>query len=204
MRNSAELFSRALAMTLIVGSLSAVVGCGGGAPAVVPDSYGHFNSPGGTFACDQPEGWEIKKSTGKVEWAKFNSGSAEIAVRTDVAGSLMAGPSGGRGSEENEDPTFAPVHALHVESMDKAAEDYSDYEEVQGPDEIDVPLGPARISEFTAATTFGTYLRGYRVTILAHDKRVKVRAVCTEDEWPDLKPVFDKVIESMERGEAEI
>lgn len=199
-----QALSRSLAATLMGTVLFAMTGCGGSDPAVIPSTYAHYNSPGGTFACDQPEGWEVKKSTGKVEWAKFKSGSAEIAIRTDVSGSLMAGPSGGRGSEENEDPTFAPVHGLHVDAMDKAAETYSDYEEVQGPDVIDVKLGPARISEFTAATTFGTFLHGYRATILAHDKRATVYAVCTENEWSDLKPVFDKVIESMERGESEI
>ena len=54
-----------------------------------------------------------------------------------------------------------------------------------------------------ASSTFGTGLHGYRVTVLGHNKRVEVYAVCPENDWVAMQPVFDRVIASLVRGEPE-
>jgi len=37
----------------------------------------------------------------------------------------------------------------------------------------------------------------FRATVLSRDKRVRIVCQCPEAEWQTLKPVFDKVIESV-------
>jgi len=64
-------------------------------------------------------------------------------------------------------------------------------------------LGPARLSEFTYKTSFGTQMHGYRVSIIGHKKGVKAFCTCPESDWKTLNPVFDKVLASLERGTAE-
>jgi hypothetical protein len=64
----------------------------------------------------------------------------------------------------------------------------------------DSRLGPARMSEFTAKSSVGTELHGYRVTTLGHDKRVTFFCVSPEMERQSLELAFDQVLASMERG----
>jgi hypothetical protein len=186
--------------------LAPFVGCGS-APAAAPTAYADYNSPGGTFACEYPEGWE-SDGGGKrgLEWAKFISGSAEVRVDTGVAGSLMgdiAGTLGGKTGEEELGPEFEPVHDVHLAGMDWAEKEYSDYKEVGEPAVLDVKVGPARRSEFTASSTFGGGLHGYRSTMLGNDKAVTVICVCPESDWKTLQPAFDHVLSTFRRGQAE-
>ena len=87
--------------------------------------------------------------------------------------------------------------------MRDAERKYPGYAEVGSPEELKVTLGPGRKSEFTASSTFGTGLHGYRVTVLGHNKRVEVYALCPEGDWKTMQPVFDKVIGSLVRGNPE-
>lgn len=176
--------------------LAAAVGCAG--PAQVPTSYTAYNAKDGTFQCDAPDGWEAKGGGGRGPvWAKFTSGSAEIAIRGNLADSLLADAMGGPSADNNALAIeLAPVHILHVERMDAAKEEYGGYTELAGyPQELDCRIGPARISEFTAGST-----HGYRVTAIAHSRGVTAWCTCRESEWTTLKPVFDRVLGSLERG----
>jgi len=96
---------------------------------------------------------------------------------------------------------FEPVHRVHEQGKEKAEADYSGYTELGSPQELKARLGPGRKSEFTASTTFGTGLHGYRATVLAHSKRVVVYCVCPESNWPTLQPAFDHVLGTLVRGE---
>ena len=179
--------------------LTLAAGCG--SPAVVPSAYDSYNSKGGTFACDAPQSWEVSGGGKRgPEWAKFVSGSAEIKLTADAEGSLMADASGGRTADPELPLDLHPVHILHVEDMDRIGEDFAEYKEIAGPLLHDVPLGPGRISEFTAVSSFGSPLHGYRASILGKDKRVVAVCVCPETEWTALKPAFDKVLGSIQRG----
>lgn len=182
-----------------------LTGCGS-APVPAPTSYASFNSKGGTFELEYPDGWTAAGGGGRgPEWAKFESGPASIRVNADVTGGLMGDiASLGGGDEEMMRPEDAPVHSIHVDGKEMAADEYSGYSEIGNPAELVVRLGPARFSEFTASSTFGSGLHGYRVTVLGHDKRVIVYCVCPESDWATLKPAFDHCLSTLVRGHAEL
>ena len=171
----------------------------------VPSSYAPYNSKDGSFACEFPEGWESKGGgkNGPV-WAKSSSGSALIDVKASPTGSLMSDAMGGSRVADDTLPQFEPVHMIHAEFMEIAAEEFDNYTEIAGsPIVMDCPLGPARLSEFTATTTFGGATHGYRATIIGRDKGITVYCTCSEADWSTAKPVFDKTLASFMRGEAE-
>lgn len=197
-RSLVSRFCSSIALTLGAICLS---GCGGGA-ATVPASFSHYNANDGTFACDAPDGWEIKGGgkRGPV-WAKFTSGSAIVRINGSLSDSLMGDAMGGRTADMQaialED---APVHILHVANIDKAKEEYGGYTELAGyPQELDCRCGPARVSEFTASS-MGSKLHGYRATCLAHDKGLTIYCVAPEGQWKALQPSFDQILQSLERG----
>jgi hypothetical protein len=175
-------------------------------PAVVPVSFTTYNAADGTFACDAPEGWKIDGGgkNGPV-WAKFISGPATINIKADVAGSLVGDIAGSLGGGDQAVlPQDEPVHVVHIDGIEKAAEDYNGYTETPtSPTIMSVSLGPGRVSEFTAKTDFGSMLHGYRATVLGHDKRVTVFCVAPESDWKALKPAFDRILASLERGSVE-
>jgi hypothetical protein len=192
-----------ISLMLTVVAATGLAGCSGS--AVVPTAYGEYNARDGTFACARPEGWEYDGG-GKngPQWATFQSGPAEIRISADLVGSLMGGiPSGSLPEGMEEVVELEPVHRVHELEKRDAEQKYPGYAEVGSPQVIKVTLGPARQSEFTASSTFGTGLHGYRVTVLGHDKRVEVYAVCPESDWQAMKPAFDKVIASLVRGNPE-
>jgi hypothetical protein len=182
--------------------VAALAGCGS-APAVAPTSYADFNSKGGTFACKYPEGWQADGGGKRgLEWAKFRSDPAEIAVETGVVGSLIGDIAKSAGPSDGEPvlPEDEPVHEVHMMGVEAAEDAYSGYKETGDIEVIDVALGPARRSEFTAESTFGTGLHGYRATMLGRDKAVTVYCICPESDWKTLQPAFDEVVKSMKRG----
>ena len=182
-----------------------LAGCGS-SPVAAPSTYAAYNSPGGTFALEYPEGWEADGGGKRgLEWAKFKSGPAAIHVDTGVAGSLMGDIAGSLGGSEEGAlaPELEPVHDVHLAGLEAAEREYSGYKEVGEPAVLDVRLGPARRSEFTASGTFGGGLHGYRSTILGHDKSVHVVCFCPEGDWKTLQPAFDHVLSTLRRGQAE-
>jgi hypothetical protein len=206
MTRGSSLFVGLGGLVVAATAFAAFAGCGG-SPAKAPTAYADYNSPGGTFACQYPEGWEADGGGKRgLEWAKFTSGSSEIRVDTGVAGSLMgdiAGTLGGKTGEEELGPEFEPVHDVHIAGKDWAEREYSGYKEVGEPAVLEASVGPARKSEFTASSTFGGGLHGYRSTMLGHDKAVTVICVCPESDWKTLQPAFDHVLSTFKRGQVE-
>lgn len=185
---------------------SAVLVLGCGSPAEVPQSYVHYNSKKGVFACDAPEKWTIDDGgkQGPV-WAKFTSGDAMIKFKQDTVASVMADSLGGGMVEDPAvPPQMAPVHDLHIKNQEAAAEDFNNYTELPGgPLVLKCPLGPARVSEFTATTSLGSAQHGYRATAVGHDAGMVVYCTCSEDQWKSLQGAFDHVLGSVTRGESE-
>ena len=182
----------------------AVAGCGSG-PVAAPTTFSQYNAKDGTFACEYPDGWEAKGGgkNGPL-WATFASGAAEIRVNADLAGSLMGDMAGvGIAGGDMVSSDLEPVAKVHEIGKQSAAQKYDGYQELGSAAELSVSLGPARRSEFTAATAFGSGLHGYRATILGHNKRVVVYCVCAESDWQTLQPGFDHVLESFTRGNPE-
>jgi len=183
--------------------LSATVGCGSD-PVEAPKSFADFNSPVGTFACKYPEGWKAEGGGKRgLEWAKIESGPAHIQIDAGVAGSLVGDIAGIGKDPNNTPPELEPVHTVHVAGEKAAEKQFSGYKEIGNPEPFEAALGPARRSEFTASTTFGSGLHGYRATVLAHDKSVTVSCICPESDWKTLQPAFDTVLTSLHRGHPE-
>jgi hypothetical protein len=193
----------AAAVWLVGGAILA--GCS--SPVKAPTDFADYNSPGGTFACVFPQGWETKGGGGRgLEWAKSTSGSAEIKLDAGVAGSLMAGPGGGSTGQfgvQDASPELEPVHGVHAMLERDAKEQFSGYKEVGEAEVLEVALGPARRTEFTASGAFGGGMHGYRATALGKDKAVYVYCVCSESDWKTLQPAFEKVLASLKRGQVE-
>jgi hypothetical protein len=176
--------------------LLALPGCGGG-PVPAPTSYATYETKDGGFAVEYPEGWDADGGGKKNSWAKFSKGTAEISLQTDLVGSLMGDMGAGMGNKLGPpDPEDYPVHKVHVADKETVAQEYSDYKE-QEPVEFQNAIGgPGRKSEFTASGTLSGPIHGYRATFLGRDKRFRVTLTCSESDWENLKPAFDKVLES--------
>lgn len=183
-------------------AISCLGGCGP-APMTTPKTFTLYNSPDGTFACEHPDGWEAAGNAKRqVIWAKFTSGDAKIDVRATASGSLLADAMGGRHADPELPMELHPVHLVHEDGIGAFQADLPNYKELPGsPIELDCALGPARLSEFTATTSFGAAMHGYRVTVLGHKKGVNVTCLCREGDWQALKPAFDHALSTLRRGE---
>jgi hypothetical protein len=170
-------------------------GCGGG-PVPAPTAYTPFEWKDGGWALDYPEGWDATAAGKKNSSGKFSKGSAEIKLSTDVSGSVMAEMgSGGYNKLGPPDPEDYPVHKAHVMGKDNAASNYGDYKE-EAPTTFNSNLGEGRKSEFTASGGLSGAIKGYRATLLSRDRRIQIFCTCKESDWANLKPAFDKVLES--------
>jgi hypothetical protein len=184
----------------LVAGLFAAGGCGGGVEA--PASFASYNAKDGSFACEYPDGWETAGGGKGHQWAKFTSGSAEIKVQTNITGSLMGDIAQARNQSagiDQADEELAPVARVHQMEKEGFAEEIGGCEE-QAPVVIKTGLGDARRSEFTTSGAFGGTIRGYRATMLSLDKRVRVVCQCSESDWENLQPAFDRVIVSVGPG----
>lgn len=193
---------------LVVGLMAvSSLGCGGSSGSVaVPKWFTKYNSADGTFAVRYPEGWEADGKAGKrVAWARFESGGAKISVRADAKASLMDDAAGGRAADrEAPSPEYAPVHNIHEMGLDRAPDEYGDYQETPaGTQVLDCPLGPARFSEFTGTAGFAGSIHGYRATVIGHKMGVHVICICPESDWAVMKPAFDHVLGTLARGQVE-
>jgi hypothetical protein len=190
-------------LVIVIAAATAMSGCS--EPAVVPDAYQIYNSKDGSFKIEYPQGWEVAGGgKGRLARAKFTSGDAFISVSMDLVGSLkgdiaqstgvMAGGTEGGANR----PPVAEVH----ESEKKGFEEDEDVTE-KPPVAVNTGFGEARKSEYTGSTTFSGDIHGYRATALGRDLEISVVCQCSEDQWNALKPIFDKVIESVSKGRPE-
>jgi hypothetical protein len=198
-------------LSLVVPTVAFLVAAGGcSSPVPAPTSFETYNAKDGSFQCEYPADWEADGGGKGYYWAKFTKGTAEIAVDVQVSGSLMgdiaasgmsmALPGVKLSPEEME--AEAPVAKVHQIEKDQVAEQMGNYAE-QPPQAVRPKLGDTRKSEFTAAA-FGGAIHGYRVTCLSRDKRIRVVCKCSESDWQTLQPAFDRIVESLAYGKAEI
>jgi hypothetical protein len=189
-----------LVAVVVCAALLTTAGCGS---VTAPSSYTEYNAKNGSFKCQRPADWETKGGGRGFHKASFKSGPASIVLLAKVDGSLLGDIAGGRmaGDDVPEELTAeAQVHELYLR---QAEEDFGNYEE-KDAEVIKTDLGNGRISEFTASGAFGEKVRGFRATVLAHNECITVIAKCPEKHWDNLKPAFEKVINSLGRGEAEL
>jgi len=187
------------ALVLLVLAAAPLAGCGGVVPA--PKAYATWLDKGGKFVCDYPKGWEADgggKPDSPMSSAKFSSGSAEILVTADFAGSLFGDMARSTGSTfgQNEEPPVAKVH-VHPVMLGHMKDDYNNYTEREPKVVKSKGLGEGRRSTFIADGSLGGKLYGYRATYLGGDRRITVICVCPATNWTTLKPAFEKVIDSL-------
>jgi hypothetical protein len=185
---------------LLAGVALMLFGCG--SPAVVPKNYTMYKAPDGAFRIDYPSEWtSTGGGKGGHAWAKFTSGNAEIKVSASLVGSLKADianiGNNPRMEGQSEEDT-KPVAIVHEDERE-------DFEEENGlkeekPIYVPTKVIDARKAEFTGSSTFGGSFRGYRVTALTSDLRIRIICRCPSGEWESLKPAFDKIIESLGPG----
>ena len=187
-------------VAIAVGACLLMCGCGG---VEVPKSFKEFNAKDGTVKLKRPDGWEQKRGTAKTfRSVAFSSGPAKIRVLADLTGSLVAGPGASMETEEVPEELTA-VAAVHEEFTLRQLSDELGELDVKSTDMLQTGFGNTRRSEFTYAGTLGGETRGYVVTALGHDKRVRVICTCPDKNWKELKSAFDEVIESMGPGQRE-
>ena len=181
-----------------------IAGCGGSGPVTISKKLVEYNAPDGSFAILYPDGWAVEGNKGPSSaWAKFTSGSAVISVRSDPQASLLDDARGGRNADNSApSPDLAPVHEIHAMALDGTPDDYGSYQETAaGIRELECPMGPARYSEFTGATTLGGAVHGYRATVIGNKRGVHVVCVCAEEDWRKLRGAYGRVIRSIKRGQ---
>lgn len=190
-----------LVVTGMVGvGLLIVAGCSG--QVAMPTSYQNYNAKDQSFAIDYPANWEaVGGGQSGFYSARFTSGSASVKVSADMTGSVVADiaksqatMAGGENIEE-----LKPIVKVHAMGKQQMAEEWGKYEENE-PANVNSGFGESRQSEFKASSGFGGKVRGSRLTALSVDRRITVVAVCKERDWDKLKPVFDKMIASLQRG----
>lgn len=188
-----------------------ILGCGGSVK--VPTSYQRWNAKDGTFSIDYPDGWNAEGG-GKqgIQWAKFTEGSAEIRVAVDVSSSLigdiagsanqaLGGALGGDLGQIGEklDVDLAPVAAAHEVNRESTTGDLAGYKEEKA-EKFTSKLGEGRKSPFKAKGALGSNIRGYRATVLSHERGIKVLCICPASQWEKLKPAYDKILDSLAIG----
>ncbi len=193
----------------IVACLAAALGCG--APVKVPTSYSKWEpEKEAIFFIDYPEGWVADGGGGNgLQWAEFKKSGCVIKCDTNTSSSLigditqsgntMAGGEEGLSQEEIEER--APAAAAHAWNLknDPPKEDYANYKEEKEAIAFKSGLGDARKSIFTGSS-MGRGIKGYRATFLARDRGVTVFCYCSTKDFEKMKPAFDKVLESVRRG----
>lgn len=172
-------------------------GCGGSVPA--PKAFVPMGSNDGRFACEFPQGWETELGGNTdYSWCKARSGSADIKVDADLAGSLMGDIARAGGDDESGEN--APVAVAHEHGKRKFEEDWEKYEERPPVTFMSAGLGEGRRSTFIASSALGGKVFGYRATLLGGDRRINVICKCPPSNWKALKPAFEKVVKSVRTG----
>jgi hypothetical protein len=186
--------------TGLVGWLVVLGGCGG--PAMVPTSYESFTDKHNTFKIQAPCGWSADSGGDdkKYSWAAFTSGSTSIVfdvdgmraliLRTATTGINPMVPGGANGLTLAVDK----VHWLEKPEFEEKMRVKEEKEE-----SVETGLGQTLKSQYTSTAEASSPIRGYRATAVRDDKRIKITCTCPAGEWDKLKPVFDKVIDSLSR-----
>lgn len=182
-------------------------GGGGGRDAAppAPQQYVAFSSEHGGFRCQYPEGWSAEQGggTGGVPpWARFKDGTATIQIKASASGSAISDIAGAGqfpgGLDDQLDDDLTPIAQVHSFQRDKIALDYSDYEEKPG-ENVTIPWGEVRMSEFTASEGFGSKVQGFRVTLTGVQWQFNMLCTCPPRKWDQYRPIFDHVIRSVDR-----
>lgn len=166
-----------------------------------PETYVVYKDQiGGDFHVDFPKGWTVEAGgRGKSNpWAKFKKGSATIQVKTSTGASILGDTAGGRNPDEDIPDELTAVAQIHTLMKDQYAGDFTGYEE-QPAIMIKTGMGDGQLSEFTASGSWGSKLKGMRLTCLGLKYQFTVLCDCSESDWAVCRPIFEHVVKSLSR-----
>ncbi len=178
----------------------------GSKPAEPPGELARFEHPQPrTFAIDVPSNWEVVKADGgtggRPAFATIEGPGAEVQIRQSLSGSAIgdiAGAGGAAqlapGGETSEELT--PIYTQHEMVKSQSESNFSDYQEVGG-ENFNNDAG--RRSTFTASGSFGGKVTGLRGTVRVGNETYTVLMQCDPRDLPVMKPVFEKMLDSMGR-----
>ena len=176
-------------------------------PAEPPGDLVRYEHPEPrTFSLDVPSNWAVEAgggTGGRPAFAKIEGPGAEVDVRNSPRGSAVgdigaAAEQGGPVGEELPEELTA-IFGQHKMTRDQVAGDFSSYEETGG-ENFDARGGEGRRSVFTASGSFGGAITGLRGTVRVGNETYNVVMRCAPRDFPTLRPVFEKMLDSMGRG----
>ena len=94
-----------------------------------------------------------------------------------------------------DDALSAPTAMLHGIEKKRVARDFDEYEEPLPGRRVPAAMGDCFFSEFEA-----TGIRGCRATVIGGMCRIRIVCSCPEGQYDELKPAFDRVIQSIDYG----
>lgn len=164
-----------------------------------PKEYEKFEYSAGGIYCQVPKGWEISRgggSGGKPPYAKFKDDDVRIEIRAAVSGSAIADIGQALSGDDQPDPlnVVHQVHAFRKEQLSAGTDGYTEGE----PEVVETAgMGPALIAKYEMQVMISTDY-GYRATVLGQHYQFNVTLYCPKAEVERYKPVFVKVVSSME------
>lgn len=173
----------------------------GGSGIKPPEGYETYKDEvGQQFRIEYPQGWAVDfggRGTSNP-WVRFEKESALIRVKTSMGASAIGdiAKSATQGADLPDE--LKPVAQVHELMKEQFAADFSGYEE-QPPRTVDAKMGEARLSEFTASGSWGSKIKGTRLSCLGRDYQFTVICSCPEADWPVCKPIFERASLSLSR-----
>jgi hypothetical protein len=218
-RRSTTASSTGVRVVLVLGGLIALVGMIGvgalflGAPRQAikyetPQSYVDFNPK--SFAtmlrCEVPETWKQQfrggQNIGPMR-ARFTDGRLVIEISENLTGTgIREVVVAMRQKAEAAHRDAPPAEQIHEYQRQQASDNFKSYSEEPRSRGITTKgYGEARLSDFTATEgLFGTEIKGCRATAANQLRQLTVICKCPPSMFQDAKPVFEKVIASLNCG----
>ena len=177
-------------------------------PYAVPQNYVLFNpkSYASMLSCEVPADWkqDIRggQNIGPIA-VRFTDGRLSIEICENLTGSGIretAVAMRQKSESARHDATLAEL--IHEHQRQQSSEKFKSYSEDARSRGIKTKgYGEGQISDFTATEgIFGTEIRGCRATVLNPLRQFTVTCKCPAALFPDAKPVFEKVISTMNCG----
>ncbi len=178
-----------------------------GTPYAVPQNYVLFNpkSYASMLSCEVPQDWKQQIGGGQnigPIMVRFTDGrlSVEICENLTIHGIRETAVAMRQKPDSRRDASLAEL--IHEHQRQKASEKFKSYSEEPRSRGIKTKgFGEGQLSDFTATEgIFGTEVRGCRATVLNPLRQFTVTCKCPPSLFQDAKPVFEKVISTMNCG----
>lgn len=205
---------------MAIAGLIALVGLGGGGMFLLrgssqvtsyeaPQKYVLFNPKiyAMMLSCEVPEDWKQQirggQNIGPIQ-ARFTDGRLSIEICENLTfDGIREVVVAMRQKADTARRDASPAELIHEHQRQQSAENFKSYsEEPQSRGIKTKGFGESRISDFTAREgIFGTDVRGCRATAANQLRQFTVTCKCPPAMFQDAKPVFEKVISSLNCGE---